>query len=86
MDKFRIEQFHQLNDMQHAVNIRLDRFIHGRIEIHHAGEVHHNIDSPFELLGLLSGYAAKGLVQITFHNLNFLPDDALAADAFDDLP
>ena len=43
-----IQQLHQLDDVQCAVNIRLERLIHRRIEIHDAGEIHHNIDFAFE--------------------------------------
>jgi len=68
----------------YAVNVRLNRFTYRRIEIDDTGQIHHNINLPLELLELFEGYAAERLVQIAFHDPDFLPNDVLTADTLDD--
>src|SRR5262245_36061245 len=72
------EELHQFDKILSSVNIRLERLGDRRIEIHDAGEVHDDIDSPLEQLQVFHRNAAHRLIQVALDDMNLFAKDALS--------
>src|SRR5262245_33504278 len=83
MYKFCFQPKDEFDEMLSPVDIGLDRFVDWRIEIYNAGQIHDNVNA-LELADLFRRDAAKGLIEISFDDLNLTPYDLFSAESIDD--
>ncbi len=56
--EFRVEQLHKLDQVLGTIDVRVERFVYGRIEIDNSRQIHHHVDFVFQLLDGARRYAA----------------------------
>ena len=82
VDELRIEQLHQLNQMFRAVDVWLDRFVHRRIEVDHAGQVHDHVHLALEFFKAIRRNATQRFIEVALDDGDFSANHFFAAHVF----
>ena len=81
MDEFGIQHLYQFDQIANAVDVRDQRLVKRRIELHQPSRIDDDIYGVGQCLKPLGGNATHGSAQIAFHNRCALPN-CVHTDAF----